>query len=191
VDADVPPLTPAELALVARWINLGAPGELSKKAGKLPVVAVSREPQPFLKRALNWLGKFHPLTTHFPIALLLVAVLAEATAWWLRRPEWTLLVRFLVVLGALSSIPAAVLGWLAMGYEGQLSTVYSLHKWLGTFTAVWACVCAVLICMAECEEGSVERRRFRGALLLGAALISITGFLGGALVAGGLDHYKF
>ena len=52
-------------------------------------------------------------------------------------------------------------------------------------------VCATLVIIAECEEGSVARRRFRGALLLGAFLVRVVGFLGGALSAGGLDHYKF
>jgi hypothetical protein len=49
----------------------------------------------------------------------------------------------------------------------------------------------VLVCLSECEEGSMARRRFRGALLLGAFLMSVVGFLGGALNAGGLAHYKF
>lgn len=192
-DADVPPLTPEELKIVHRWIEVGAPGELP--AVMPPSAPVAAAPVvPFGQRLLNWFGKFHAASTHFPVALLLIAVLAEAGAWWLRRPEWTLLVRFLVVIGALSSIPTATLGWLVefpVAKGSSLANVYNIHKWLGTATAVWAVVCAVLLCMNECAEGSVERRRFRGALLLGALIISVTGFLGGALVAGGLDHYKF
>ncbi len=197
-DADVPPLTPEEKKLVERWVLIGAPGDLPSTlpAGHPPATAQKPEavPAPFFKRLLGWFGKFHPLSTHFPVALLLTAVLAELFAWWMRRSEWTLFVRFLVVLGALSSIPTATLGWLAnfptVG-GSQLAIIYRFHQILGTTTAMWAVVCAVLICSAECEEGSLERRRFRGALLLGAALVAITGFLGGALAAGGLDHYKF
>ena len=193
-DADVPPLTPEELKIVARWIEIGAPGDLppAPPAAAATVAAVPQ--QPFGQRLLNWFGKFHAASTHFPVALLLIAVLAEAGAWWLKRPEWTLLVRFLVVIGALSSIPTATLGWLVefpITKGSSLASVYNIHKWMGTVTAIWAVVCAVLLCMNECAEGSIERRRFRGALLIGALIISVTGFLGGALVAGGLDHYKF
>jgi mono/diheme cytochrome c family protein len=194
-DADVPPLTAEELKTVARWIEIGAPAEFSSNGSPIAAAPIAEAPPvAFGQRLLKWFGKFHSASTHFPVALLLIAVLAEIGAWWLRRPEWTLLVRFLVVIGALSSIPTATLGWLVdfpVTNGSSLSAVYNVHKWIGTGTAVWAVICAVLLCMSECAEGSPERRRFRGALMLGALLISVTGFLGGALVAGGLDHYKF
>jgi uncharacterized membrane protein len=195
-DTDVPPLTAQEKKTVEAWVLAGAPHELpvgfsaeNIPSEKKPEVKVS-----FLRRLMTWMGKFHPVSTHFPVALLMTAVLAEALAWWLKRDEWMLLVRFLTVLGALSSIPTTVLGWFAdfptLG-GSELATIYRFHQILGTATSVWALVCAALVCLSECEEGSVARRRFRGALLLGAFLISVVGFLGGALNAGGLDHYKF
>ena len=195
-DADVPPLTPEEKMTVEAWVLAGAPHDLP---ARVSVTAAPQEKTPevkvsFLRRLMNWMGKFHPVSTHFPVALLTIAVLAEALAWWLKREEWMLLVRFLTVLGALSSVPTVVLGWLAEFPTlagSELATLYRFHQILGTATAAWALVCATLVCIAECEEGSVARRRFRGALLLGAFLIGIVGFLGGALNAGGLGHYKF
>ncbi|MEO6788632.1 MAG: DUF2231 domain-containing protein, partial [Chthoniobacteraceae bacterium] len=195
-DADVPPLTPEEKKTVEAWVLAGAPHELPPSV--IPsATPAEKKPEPnitFLRRVANWLGKFHPVSTHFPVALLMAAVLAEGLAWWLKRDEWMLLVRFLVVLGALSTVPTTVLGWLSefpVLSGSELATIYRFHQILGTATAAWALVCATLVCIAECEEGSVARRRFRGALLLGAFLIGIVGFLGGALSAGGLDHYKF
>jgi uncharacterized membrane protein/mono/diheme cytochrome c family protein len=195
-DADVPGLTPEEKHAVESWVLAGAPSVLPAAImpqdgapEKKPELQVS-----FLRRVINWVGKFHPVSTHFPIALLMSAVLAEALAWFLRRAEWMLLVRFLVVLGALSSVPTVILGWCAefpIISGSELATIYRFHQILGTATSAWALVCAALVCISECEEGTTARRRFRGALLLGASLIGIVGFLGGALNAGGLDHYKF
>jgi mono/diheme cytochrome c family protein len=192
-DADVPPLTPDELKMVARWIMVGAPGDLPANVASAPAVPAAQPQAALITRFFGWLGKFHPASTHFPVALLLAAVLAEGIAWWFQRAEWTLVVRFLVVLGALSAIPTATLGWMVKfpTVEGSsLATVYHVHRILGTITAVWGVVCAVLICMAECQEGSFERRRFRGALLLGALFITVTGLLGGMLTFG-VDHYAF
>ena len=195
-DADVPPLTPEEKRTVEAWVLAGAPHLLPAGISAAPGAPEAKAEQKvsFLRRVANWLGKFQPLSTHFPVGLLMTAVLAEAIAWWLRRDEWMLLVRFLTVLGALSSIPTTVLGWFVnfptVG-GSELATIYRFHQVLGTATSAWALVCATLVCIAECEEGSLARKRFRGALLLGAFLISIVGFLGGALNAGGLGHYKF
>ena len=47
-----------------------------------------------------------------------------------------------------------------------------------------------MIVIHECQEGSKERQRFRGALLLGAALVAVSGFLGSALIYG-LEHYAW
>ena len=191
-DADVPPLTPEELKVVERWVLVGAPAKLPPTF--IPATPGAKPAVPLLRRVLNWLGKFHPVSTHFPVGMLMAAVLAEAIAWWLRRAEWLLLVRFLVILGALSAIPTATLGWLTnfpTTSGSQLALIYSIHKWLGTATAAWALTCAVLLCVDDCAEGSVSRKRFRGALLLGAAMVSITGLLGGAMTFGGLEHYKF
>ena len=101
--------------------------------------------------------------------------------------------RFLVILAALGALAAASLGWINASftsYVGQSAAILKWHRWLGTGTALWAAVCAGLVVATKCEEGSRDRQRFRGALLLGAALVGISGFLGSALIYG-LDHYAW
>ena len=195
-DANVPPLTPAEKDIVKRWIEAGAPHDLPAGTENAAPVAVTTAPVPtmsFWKKAIRWVGRFHPVSTHFPVALMYVAVLAEAFGWWTRRESWLATVRFLVVLAALGSVATAGLGWVNASftsYVGQSASILLWHRWLGTFTAVWAVGCASLAVIAECKEGSPERRRFRGALLVGALLVGVTGFLGSALIYG-LDHYAW
>jgi 4-hydroxybenzoate polyprenyltransferase len=64
------------------------------------------------------------------------------------------------------------------------------HRWFGTATAIWAVICACASFSAEGEKPAASRGRLRIALLLGAALVGLSGFLGSALIYG-LDHYAW
>ncbi|MEA3209146.1 MAG: hypothetical protein QOE70_2203 [Chthoniobacter sp.] len=193
-DANVPPLTTQEKETVKRWIDLGAPEPPAVAADHVPVTVVEQAHElPLWKHTLRWIGKFHPVSTHIPVGLMFVAVLAEALAWWTRREAWLQTVRFLVIIAALGALAAAPLGWMNAwftSYVGESKSVLEWHRWLGTAAALWAAVCAGLASLSKCEEGSKERQRFRGALLVGAVLVGISGFLGSALIYG-LDHYAW
>jgi uncharacterized membrane protein/mono/diheme cytochrome c family protein len=195
-DADVPPLSEPEKDTVRRWINLGAPAPAAATPTDAVAMTVAAPPKlemPLWKKTLRWIGRFHPLSTHFPVALMFVAVFAEGIAWWTRRETWLQTVRFLVVLAALGAIAAAGLGWINAwftSYVGQSASILQWHRWLGTATALWAGVCAGVAMIGDCHEGSRQRQQFRGALLLGAALVGISGFLGSALIYG-IDHYNW
>jgi len=152
-DANVPPLSAQQKEIVRRWIEVGAPCELPNAAEKeQPAVVSATAPEmPLWKRTVRWIGRFHPVSTHFPVALMYVAVLAEAFAWWTKRETWLQTVRFLVVIGALGALVAASLGWVNASftsYVGSSAAILKWHRWLGTFTAVWTVVCAVLAVMA-------------------------------------------
>lgn len=195
-DANVPALTKEEKEIVKRWVEIGAPGELpagAEKEAPATTAEVGGPEMPTWKRLIRWIGRFHPVSTHIPVGLMMVAVVAEALAWWTRRESWMQTVRFLVILGALGAVAAAGLGWINASftsYVGQSAGILKWHRWLGTFTAAWTLMCAVLVVMSDCAEGTHERRRFRGTLLVGVAMVSISGFLGSALIYG-LDHYAW
>lgn len=194
-DANVPPLTPTEKETVRRWVEIGAPHELpgaEKEQTTVSVAETAAPEMPTWKRAIRWIGRFHPVSTHFPVALMYVAVLAEVFAWWTKRESWQQTVRFLVVLGALGALTAATLGWINASftsYVGSSVAILKWHRWLGTFTTLWTVLCAALV-IAECREGTRQRKRFRVALLMGAGMVGISGFLGSALIYG-LDHYSW
>lgn len=196
-DANVPNLTTAEKEVVKHWIEMGAPGELPNSGAAAAPAVSTAEPakakDPLWKNAIRWLGQFHPLSTHFPVALMFVAVFAEGIAWWTRREQFFETVRFLVLIAALSAVGATVLGWVNAYFSSYNKATYSLlwwHRWLGTGAGVWALLCAVLLIISNCAEGSQERKRFRGALLAGAVLVGVAGFLGSALIYG-VDHYAW
>ena len=189
--------TAAEKLALRQWIQIGAPAALpAVQAARQAELMSAQAPEPekpkagrtFVQHLTAWLGSFHSASTHFPIALLMVAVLSEALGWWTRKETWLTCTRFLLLLGAASALNTATLGWLNV-YTG-VSSVYKFHQWLGTGTAVWAVLTAGCAVLFECREGSPERARLRGALFLGAALAGLTGFLGGAIVYG-LDYHNW
>ena len=129
----------------------------------------------------QFIGRFHPLTVHFPIALILIVPLLEWAGRNRRFPYLRSSVDFLLALAMLSSLVAATLGWCLArngGYSGRLVTQ---HMW-GGFSVSAACwLCWML------------RGYFRGPrwdftylfLLLGTiGLVSWTGYRGGQLSQG-------
>lgn len=195
-DANVPPLTKEEKEIVRRWVEIGAPGELPGSRRKETAAAASTlqgPKEPFLKKFFRWLGQFHPASTHFPVALMFVAVFAETLAWYTKSNSWLQTVRFLVILAALGAVQATALGWLNAYFSAYKKEMYQLlwwHRWCGTLATVWSILCASILLFGDTREGSVSRKRFRGALIAGAALVGVSGFLGAALLYG-LDHYAW
>lgn len=144
----------------------------------------SEETPGFVGRLLAWLGRFHPVIIHFPIALLIAAALAEGVHAVKDWPRLRTGVYFMVYLGAASAIFAAALGWLNAAYGSQpesMAQTLSLHRWLGTATAVWA---VALAWHAWGLDYGGSNRAFRINLMIAAILVSATGHFGGTLVFG-------
>ncbi len=126
------------------------------------------------------LGRLHPAATHFPIALLLTAALAEVVL--VARPALGLeaTVRFLVAGGAIGAVIAALLGWFAAGWRlTDRSDTLALHRWNGTGIAV----ASVLALWLATKPGST-RTLFRSLLFVMAAALFVQGYYGGEMVFG-------
>jgi uncharacterized membrane protein len=134
---------------------------------------------------LGWLGRFHILLVHFPIALLIAAAIAETWSAWRGARGPQPVVRFCVLLGAASAVAAVVLGWFHAdfgGYGADLPRELDLHRWLGTAAGLWA-VGAALVCERDAWRHQ-RSQLFRIAVLTGAILVSAAGHFGGILVHG-------
>lgn len=137
----------------------------------------------------GWLGRLHPLSVHFPIALLLSAVASEFLGAASGRDVFQHSARFAVWTGALGAFVAAPLGWLFS--ETTIAGddwLMAAHRWAGTAVAVWALPTLLLCERTHRGIGSVPA--FRTALIIGAALVGAAGFLGGSLVYG-IDHLEW
>jgi hypothetical protein len=185
--ADGGPLTEAEKEAVRSWIAAGArtpasPGAGEPPTGKPSAARPANRPLAGGERLLRWLGKFHVLVVHFPIALLLAAALAELGVACRLGPSLGAAARFCVLLGAAGAVAAVALGWLHSPGGAGASSVLGLHRWFGTAAGVWAVGVAVL------SEVDAQRGRrsalYRPLLWAGALLIGVTAHLGGTLVHG-------
>jgi hypothetical protein len=88
--------------------------------------------------AAQFVGRFHLLTIHFPIAfILLVPVLELAVR---RRPlsDLRVSVDLLLALATFSAIGAAILGWCLARSGGYSGALVTQHMWGGVFVAALA-----------------------------------------------------
>ena len=130
---------------------------------------------------MSFLGRLHPLLVHFPIALVIMAVAAEATAILTRDRRW----RRVAVVNLLAAAPLAVLsavaGWcLAQSVEPM--PLVEWHRWTGTIAA--GLTLAAAAAAGGRDSSAAARWVYRVALLVAAALVAAAGHLGGALVWG-------
>lgn len=146
-----------------------------------------------LDRFVRFVGKFHPVVIHFPIALLLGAALAELIAQFCRPIAFGEIGHFCLWLGALGAIVAAPLGWAAAAharYPADLVQSLWWHRWMGTITAVLAVITVVVAEVARKKPVGRLTKVYRILIFLIAGLVSVTGHFGATLIYGA-GYFKF
>jgi mono/diheme cytochrome c family protein len=176
-------LSKEEKEAIRSWIESLPPGAQTPASPNTisPAVAPARQQQSIF----GWLGRFHILVIHFPIALLAAAALGESMAAARRTSIPQPAVRFCVLLGAAGAVAAVALGWLHVDIGGQgsaASGVLGLHRWLGTL-AGWCAVTMALVSERDNRRGQ-RSLLFRVLLVSGTLLVVATAHFGGVMVHG-------
>ena len=137
----------------------------------------------------RWLGRLHPSTVHFPIALLTAAFFSELTLLTSGSQPLRDVTRFCVALGAAGALVSAPLGWLfAAEHAAADAELLELHRIAGTATAIAAL--ATLAASEHAARRETSRRMLRVLLTIATAGVLATGFLGRSLIYG-LDHLSW
>jgi uncharacterized membrane protein/YHS domain-containing protein len=143
-------------------------------------------------RVIRFGGKFHPVVVHFPIALTIIALLAEVLFVFRKEELFRSAGRFCIVASALGALVAATLGWAAASSATypSLELTLAFHRWLGTGAALLVVGCAIL---SEAAARKGNRRLYWSyfvALTVGSVIIGVVGHLGATLIYGP-DHFGF
>ncbi len=132
----------------------------------------------------QFIGNFHPLAVHLPIALLLLVPLLEIAGRHPRRGQLRASAEFVLGLAVLSALAAPYLGWLLArsgGFEGGFVTQ---HMWGGISVAALALLCWVLRGSALKQPDAKLPATYVGMLGLVVLLVAFTGYRGGQLAHG-------
>lgn len=98
-----------------------------------PLFAQDNEPVFWL---WAFLGRLHPMIVHFPIGLLVVALIMEMIG--RKKKNYHNAITTVVVIGTISSVLAVVMGLMLANAEDYGGTVKDIHQWTGIATMVLA-----------------------------------------------------
>lgn len=147
--------------------------------------------KPFGQRLMIWLGKFHVVVIHFPIALIVSAFAAEALGIVRRRKVWRTSARIMLVTGAAGAVVAMPLGWFAGGfYLWDRNLILTAHRYLGMAIVIAAPLLA-WAGLRRFHEDRAGDKMFVALLGLLTLAVLVQGFLGGTFMHGGLHHMNF
>src|SRR5579862_4956138 len=124
----------------------------------------------------QFVGRFHPLVVHFPIALVLLVLVVECVGLFQWGKSIQTSAGFVLALAAVSALAAAFLGWMLGrngGYEGSLVT---RHMWGGISLAA-----ALVVC---CAVRAWNTKLYGVALFATVCLMAWTSDQGGKLTHG-------
>ena len=133
---------------------------------------------------MQFIGRFHPLAVHIPIALMLLVPVLEVAGRWGDFSYLRLSSQFVLGLATISAVFAALLGWCLArsgSYSGALMTQ---HMWGGVSLAA---ICWLSWILRGRMGGPHAEKVYAATLAVGVLVVSWTGYRGGQ-VSQGEDH---
>ncbi len=161
-------------------------GVLALSSILLLFVLGSRFPPDGVERSdwVQFIGRFHLLILHFPIALVLLVPLLELVGRIREFQHLRAATEFLLALATFSAIVAAILGWCLARSGGYSGSLVTQHMYGGIWVPVLCWLCWMLY-------GRFSGQRldliYSFGLVMAVGAVSWTGYRGGQL-SQGADH---
>lgn len=133
---------------------------------------------------LQFVGRFHHLSVHFPIAVLLLVPLFDIVGRKRNIPFLLASLDLLLIVATCGAILAAALGWCLARGGGYSGPLVQQHMWAGLLVAVASWLCWWLRSRGDWRAPA---RVYRAVLLAAVGLVSFAGYRGGQL-AHGANH---
>lgn len=132
----------------------------------------------------RFLGRFHPLILHFPVAFLVLAGMLELSRFSPRTAQFSKFTGPVLVLAALSAVATVVLGLLLASNEGHAGVLVERHRGRGIMVAVLACVAAAAYYTADLLKNKRVMTGYRVSLVGALGMMGLAAHDGGSLVHG-------
>jgi len=130
---------------------------------------------------LLMIGRFHPVVLHFPIVLIILALILEL----LRRGRLIgsadLVVTIILIAAAVTTVVAIGSGYLLYASGDYSGSLLQRHLWIGVITGV--CILSTVVLFFLFRHTNFSGLYFFGLLMSNAA-VAYTSHLGGALTHG-------
>lgn len=134
----------------------------------------------------QWIGGFHLIILHFPIALINMVAVSELLFSRYKKTIFEFSSRFMLITAAVLTPITALLGLIysySASYSGVMETFLWWHMWLGILTTIFTVATLIL---RECWGVG---KLYYWCLTILFFMVNITGFFGGGMTFGPLHMY--
>lgn len=173
------------LFLFAILVMLLGDGSIAAHAGHEEAIDEGQKGE-YLDQIILWLGSFHPVILHFPIALIIASCCAEWLFFSKRHLLYAHAAKFMVDFAALMAPLTALLGLalsLHENYGDDLAAYFWWHRFWGLLTAM-AIVFASIARHCHASGKVQSLKPYYVFLSVSVWSVILAGFFGGSLTFG-------
>ncbi|MCP9765573.1 DUF1549 domain-containing protein [Lacihabitans soyangensis] len=139
---------------------------------------------------MQFIGRFHIVLVHFPIAILLLATLLEVFSFKNFNSKYRPSIHLAIIIGGISAVFSAIFGYVLAQNEEISGDTLDLHQWGGFSTAILSLITLGLHWLVLKKKQNSKISVYRFSLFATSLAVIFTGHYGGSLTHGD-DYFSF